>query len=121
MAKIEELENPSLVVKINKTFRDGMSSEELYEIIRGIWKIKKEKRDRIEYVFGVYRGIIKEVYKVTRWDDAGTTPYKFRIHDTELLKARSEFVGSPAENAIRDRFVGKSIELTSQTINYYNF
>lgn len=120
MTTIEELNKPSLVVKINKTFRDGMSNDELYEIIRGIWKIHKDKRDKIQYVFGVYHGTIIEVYKVSYWDDAGKTPYKFRKHDAETLRGRSEFVGSPADDIIRDRFVGKKIELTYQTINYYN-
>lgn len=120
MVRIEELEKPSLVVKINRTFRDGMSNEELYEIIRGIWRIDKKGRDRIQFVFGVYNGTIKEVYEVNRWFDAGTIPYRFRVHDEKTLKGRSEFVGKPADESVRSKYVGKKIPLTSQSFNYYN-
>jgi hypothetical protein len=31
------IDEPVLVVKINRTYREGMASEELYEIVRGIF------------------------------------------------------------------------------------
>lgn len=120
MMNVREIEEPVLVVKINQTYRDGMSNEELYEIIRGIWKIDKLKLNNISYVFGVYHGVVKEVFEVNHWNDAGTTPYKFRKHEPETMRGRSEFVGRPANDNIRNKYVGKKIPLTYQTINYYN-
>jgi hypothetical protein len=33
---------------------------------------------------------------------------------------RSEFVGRTAPDDIRDKYIGKKIDLTYQTVNYYN-
>ena len=120
MKNVQSIDEPVLVVKINQTYREGMSDEELYEIVRGIWKVNKTKLDKIQYVFGVYHGIVKEIYEVANWNDAGTTPYKFRKHEPKTLVGRSEFVGQPAPDNIRDKYLGKRIDLTYQTVNYYN-
>lgn len=120
MNHVQSIDEPVLVVKINQTYREGMSNEELYEIVRGIWKVDKRKLDKIQYVFGVYRGIVKEVYEVAYWNEAGSTPYVFRKHEPETLIGRSEFVGQPAADDIRDKYIGKKIDLTYQTVNYYN-
>lgn len=115
-----KIDEPVLVVKINKTYREGMSSEELYEIIRGIWKLDKRKLDKIRYVFGVYQGTVKEVYEVAYWNDAGSNEYKFRKHEPQELVGRSEFVGHIAPDEIRDKYLGKGIDSTYQATNYYN-
>lgn len=120
MKSAQSIDEPVLVVKINQTYREGMSDEVLYEIVRGIWKVDKSKLDKIQYVFGVHHGIVKEVYKVAHWHEAGSTPYNFRNHEPETLVRRSEFVGKPAQDQIRDKYLGKRIALTYQTVNYYN-
>lgn len=120
MSNSQSIDEPTLVVKINQTYREGMSNEELYEIVRGIWKVDKSKLDKIRYVFGVYHGIVKEVYEVAHWHDAGSTLYNFRKHEPEKLLRRSEFVGKRARDDIRNKYLGKKIDLTYQTVNYYN-
>jgi hypothetical protein len=119
MNHVQSIDEPVLVVKINRTYREGMSKDELYEIVRGIWKVDKRKLDKIQYVLGVYHGIVKEVYQVAYWKEAGSTPYVFRKHEPEILIGRSEFVGQAAPDDIRD-YIGKKIDLTYQTVNYYN-
>ena len=110
---------PALVVKINQTYRDGISTEELYEITRGIWKIDKRRRDSIRYVLGAANGLIREVYSVDHWQDAGTDPYYFREHTPESLEGRSEFVGGVAPDDIRDKYIGKPFS-SYQAINYFD-
>jgi len=117
---MQTIDEPVLVVKVNRTYREGMSAEELYEIVRGIWKLDKSKLDKIQYVFGVHNGIVKAIYEVAHWNDAGATTYKFRQHKPETLKARSEFVGKPASEEMQAKYLGKRIEPTYQTMNYYN-
>lgn len=48
----EELLNdgPFMIIKINQLYREGMSSEELYEITRGYWKINVEHARKAAYV-----------------------------------------------------------------------
>ncbi len=113
------IEERAITVKLNKTYREGMNTGELYEITRGIWKIDKRKRELIQYVLGVANGHVKEVYHVDRWQDAGTEPYTFRVHDELTLLGRSEFVGSVAAEYIRDKYVGKPFK-SYQTVNYFN-
>ena len=38
----EDIKDDLVVIKINKTYRDGMSAEELYDYTRGIWRRKIE-------------------------------------------------------------------------------
>jgi hypothetical protein len=120
MKSVQSIDERVLAVKINQTYRDGMTDNQLYEITRGIWKLDKTKLDKIQYVFGVYHGIVKEVYEVAQWQDAGSTPYEFREHKPETLLRRSEFVGKLAPDDIRDKYLGKRIDLTYQAVNYYN-
>jgi uncharacterized protein len=116
---ISKITEPSITVKINRTFREGMSSEELYEITRGIWRIDKRRRDQINYVLAVAEGVVKEVYETFRWQDAGTDAYQFRKHKPEELRGRSEFVGNVAEPQIRDKYIGQPFS-SYQTVNYFN-
>lgn len=97
-----------------------MSSEELYEIIRGIWKLDMRKLDKIRYVFGVYHGVVKEVYEAAYWNDVGSAEYKFRKHEPQTLIGRSEFVGHVAPDEVRGKYIGKRIDATYQAMNYYN-
>lgn len=112
-------DNLVLVVKINRTYREDMSAEELYESVRGIWRLDKSKRNLVQYVFGVFHGKIVAIYEVLKWDDAGTIPYKFRTHLPETLTGRSEFVGRSVSDEMRSKYMGKKIKLTAQTVNYY--
>lgn len=109
----------AIIVKINQTYRDGIRTGELYEITRGIWKIDKSKRDSIDYVLAVAGGVVKEVYKVEHWQDAGTDEYKYRKHSPEVLRGRSEMVGSVAPEAIRNKYIGQPFK-SYQTVNYFN-
>lgn len=110
--------DPVISFKINQTYWEGMSSGELYEITRGIWKVGP-RSERARYAFAVYRGEIVEVFEIDHWQEAGATPYEYRVHDPEVLAVRREFVGRVAPQSVRDKYVGKTIH-TYQTINYFN-
>ena len=99
---------PAMLIRINKKYRENISAEELLEVTRGIWKISP-RREKARYAFAVFKGAIKEVYRINRWLPAGTLEYKYRP-DAKDLKCldRWEFEGSLAEDNIRERFVGKS-------------
>lgn len=58
----------------------------------------------------VYAGIIREVYEIDSWHQAGTTRYQTR--DEEELKKRSnrwEFIGRVASDVTRDPYIGCSV------------
>ena len=65
----EDIQHSIMVIKINKLYRRGMNSEELYDAVRGNWRASMNsiKRRNVEYVFGVYNQLIVAVYKPDEW------------------------------------------------------
>jgi len=87
-----------------------MPSSELYEFTRGIWKIAESKRHLVKYACTVYKGIIREVYKVEQWFPAGSTYYAHRNDIASRTKSgRFEFVGNIAPHLIRKKYNYKSV------------
>lgn len=93
----EDIKHSILVIKINKLYRRGMSQSEIYDSVRGFWKVSLssiEKR-KVKYVFGVYNGLIVAVYKPDEWHygyEMIDIPQKEMIEDFEKLKNRVYFV-----------------------------
>lgn len=57
-----------LLVSLNRTFdlaRKRNDDIDLYDITRRAWAMAKHKAARVNYVLGVYRGIVRSVVKVT--------------------------------------------------------
>ena len=65
--KEKDIRHKILVIKINRLYQRGMDEKELYDAVRGIWRVSKEKVKTIEYVFGVYDSLIVAVYKPSKW------------------------------------------------------
>ncbi len=57
------------------------SKNELYDAVRGIWKVSKENIKNVQYVFLIHHNTIKSVYKVNQWHRGNTTHYKTRVFD----------------------------------------
>lgn len=100
------IQEPSILIRINRLFRYDMTEIELYDATRGIWKIG-DKREKVDYAFAVYDGIVHEVYKVLAWFQAGST---FNTRGSLMNEERWEFVGQKADEVIRAKYVGKSVE-----------
>ena len=60
-------------------------------------KMNKQRKDKVEYVLSVYKGIVKEVYKVESWFDV---PFE--------NKTRYGFEGEVAPASIQNKYLGKS-------------
>lgn len=59
-----------LLVSLNKTFdlaRKNENNVNLYDITRKSWAISKHKAPHINYVLGIYRGIVRSVIKVSHF------------------------------------------------------
>lgn len=65
----EDIKHSILVIKINKLYRRGMSEDELYDVVRGFWaaSLKSIEARKVEYVVGVYNGLIVAVYRPDEW------------------------------------------------------
>lgn len=64
-----DIKHSILVIKVNKLYRRDMDSAELYDAVRGFWaaSLKSIEKRKVEYVFGVYNGLIVAVYKPDEW------------------------------------------------------
>ena len=94
-----------------------MTPQELYENTRGAWKVGA-RREKAEYAFAVFQGIVREVYKIHQWLPAGTLPYNYV--DSSKMKGlgRWEFEGKVADD-IRLFYVGKTVrEYLSKASQY---
>ena len=104
-AKIRE---PSLLIRLNRLYRYGMSPFELYDATRSAWVVGP-KREGVELVFAVYEGVVREVYRVEGWHRGGTT-FNTRTQGRSAERAkRWEFVGVIAEDAVRDRYLNRFV------------
>lgn len=98
------IKEPVILITVNKLFHRGMSAERLYEVTRGKW-IVGQRREKAKFAFAVYRGVIREVYKIDRWQPSSNEvdpTMKEWIADRKAefgnqRKQKWEFVGSVCE------------------------
>lgn len=103
-APVAEINEPVLLITVNRLYRRGMSDEELYDITRGKWVIGK-RRNNAKYAFAVYKGIIREVYEIHRW-------LSVSIEDDEAIRPwiAAESEGAEVKQRSRAQFEGKIVE-----------
>jgi len=115
MAKPVTISHPAILIRINKLYRHDMSGIELYDATRGVWKLGT-RRNKAMYAFAVFHGVVREVYTIKSWHEAGTTIYKSRDRSTydpsmnNNIPGRWEFKGIVSPDIIRKRYVGRSVE-----------
>jgi uncharacterized protein len=107
-AKPVKIEHDAILIIINRLYRSDMTPLELYEATRGTWRIAS-KRQRPVLAMAVYRGIVREVFQISRWWPACTLEYKTRDSGTLKKFGRYEFEGEIARD-VRDRYVGFSVK-----------
>ena len=97
-----------ILIRINQLYRNDMSPFELYEAVRGYWKVSLSQSEKVKYALAVYDGMVLEVYEIKSWFPALTTMMQHR-NDSEGLEGRYEFVGKIAPEGIRKRYKDKSV------------
>jgi hypothetical protein len=105
-----DVTHPTLLIRINRLFRYGMDAKELYEATRGVWKIGNRRRQAARYAMAIFAGVVREVYEIKSWHPAGTTSYESRDTDTLHQNRRWEFIGSVADDTIREQYVGGGVD-----------
>lgn len=111
---------PGILIKINQSFRYGMSPIELYDVTRSCWKLG-ESRKKAKYAFAIFDGVIQEVYEILDWYIGGLT-MTTNINDTgEPNYDRWEFIGKLADPEIRNKYLNKKVDHKDQNpIKYVN-
>ena len=109
------IDDPVLIIRVNKLYDQNMTETELYEITRGVWRVAGQRIYSIKYALSVYKGEVKEVYKVKTWHPALSTNYSTRteaditLHGDISMDGRWEFIGETASPEIRNKYINKSV------------
>ena len=106
-AKPVRVAEPSILIRINRLYRPGMTAEALYEATRGVWKVGA-RRSQARFALSVFEGVVRQVYSIESWHVAGTAVYNTRELDRKLLKGRWEFSGV-VDNDMSRRYHGRSV------------
>lgn len=102
------IDDPVMLIRVNKLFRRDMSPQELLEVTRGIWKVGP-RREGVEYAFSVFHGLVREVYAINGWHPALTLPYETRDLTKRDAVGRWEFDGEVAPERIRKKYRNRSV------------
>ena len=87
-------DRPCIIININRLYTRGISAQKLYDSTRASW-IVGTKRDRAKYAIASYRGLVREVCEIEKWQPNGD---------------RWEFIGKVAEDEIRNKYLNQSLE-----------
>ena len=98
--------NDSVFLIINKKFRAGMSAEEMYQTVRGDWKV--ENREPLQYAVAIFGGEVKEIYEIdpSGWESVGDRRWKFS--------------GALASKKIRSQCIGRKMKRMYGPFSYGN-
>ena len=105
----DDLDENIVIIKINRSYRKGMSALELYDVTRGCWKRKIESVQKAEYALSVCFGEVKEVYQIDCWVTSEKMKRETKPYDEELDGGRIAFFGKVADDDIRRKYIGKYV------------
>ena len=106
---LEDIKENIVIIKINKSYREGMSETELYDVTRGCWKRKIASVEKADYALAVVYGIVKEVYQIDEWllaenEVRETIPYNEAVDAGRII-----FKGRTADEEIRKKYLDYSV------------
>lgn len=96
---LTQIDDPIILININKMFKRDMSVNDIYEVTRKSWKVDLSKARKVKYAIATYRGISRGVFEITSWNPSSD------------VEGRSEFVGKLASEAILEKYNNKSVEM----------
>ena len=110
-------DHPAILININRSYKTGISKEELYEVTRGIWAANINRARQVKYAMSVFQGVVKAVYEPQKWAEAGTWADEYKTRPREDIdpaynshwNGRIEFKGDCAPSEIRKKYVGKLV------------
>lgn len=106
---LEDIRENIVIIKINKSFREGMSETELYDVTRGCWKRKIASVEKADYALAVVYGIVKEVYQIDEWFPAENVVRETIPYNETVDAGRIVFKGRTADEEIRKKYLDHSV------------
>lgn len=96
-------DEPGILIKISNVSLSEMSAQELYDRVRGNWRVIFMRARNAKLAFGVLGGRIVEVYRIVEWLPVGQGEV------AEPEGGRCQFVGHLASNELRERYRGQLV------------
>ncbi|MCA1592761.1 MAG: hypothetical protein LC754_08955 [Acidobacteria bacterium] len=120
--QIAQISEPVIAICINRTYKDGLSTQQLYDHTRGTWKVSVPRAEKAHYAVAVCGGVIQEVYEIYEWLPSDSDEFVRLLGRPKGNDGRSGFVGGVAPDDIRDKYVGKRLpdRFYGFPIRYYN-
>jgi len=59
----------AVLIRLNKSYSEGMTKDELYAASRGNWAISLKRAAVAEYAYVLHKGLVVEVYSVSKWEE----------------------------------------------------
>jgi len=106
---LEDIRDNIVIIKINKSFREGMSETELYDVTRGCWKRKISSVEKADYALAVVHGIVKEVYQINEWLPAENEVRETIPYNETVDAGRIIFKGRTADEKVRKKYLDYSV------------
>lgn len=103
-----EFDCPTAIIKINRIYKVGCSSEELLDMTRGYWRTSSKKARLCDIVLSVFHGEVVEVYSVDEWVDGDKIKMTTRVN--AYRPGSYGFNGHVAPKAIRDKYIGRRVD-----------
>jgi hypothetical protein len=112
--KVKDFKDDCILIRVTKRYYSTMSAIELYEATRGIWRASMKSCEKAKYAFAINDGVVREVYLIAGWFQAGETirnrfDYDPLEDNVESDSERVEFVGRIADNEIREKYISKDV------------
>jgi hypothetical protein len=95
---------PLILISIGRSYDE--EGKDIYDAVRGVWRISLARAARYKLVLAHRRGIVLGAYRPSRWLPA-TKEHFPHLEDT--AESRIGFEGEPAESAIWSAYVGKRV------------
>ena len=99
---LENFNDDVVLININKSYERAKGGKTIYEATKQCWVIG-ERRKKVKYALSEYKGIIVEVYKISKW-------YECNRSSQDKTTKGWGFDGEVAEEEIRKMYINKSVK-----------
>ncbi len=96
---------PMILISIARSYDE--QDKDIYESVRGVWKISKERAERYKLVLAHSQGIVRGAFRPKKWLLA--TRENFPLLIDEDIQGRFGFEGQEAEPEIKSLYLNKRV------------
>ena len=97
----------ALLLRLNKSWYDGIPADELYDITRAWWVMSAANAERVVRVLAVAGGVVREVYEPTEWQHSPIEGLENRIGFNGTVASDRDRVPRPERRAPLSSRIGE--------------